>query len=65
MITEYGDLDTLLERAVEIKQPKRREALIENADLARVSRQLVTLAQDVPDLEPFETFTLKKPVPKI
>ena len=65
LITEYGDLDALLERAAEIKQPKRREALIENADLARVSRQLVTLAQDVPDLEPFETFTLKKPVPKI
>jgi len=47
LINEYGDLDTLLSRAEEIKQPKRREALIENADLARISRQLVTLRDDV------------------
>ncbi|MGB3489781.1 MAG: DNA polymerase I [Xanthobacteraceae bacterium] len=52
LINEYGDLDTLLARAGEIKQPKRREALIENADKARISRQLVLLddkvALDVP-----------------
>src|SRR6185436_16206454 len=41
LITEYGDLDSLLQRAGEIKQPKRREALQNNAELARVSRQLV------------------------
>ena len=43
LINEYGDLDTLLARADEIKQPKRREALIENADQIRLSRELVTL----------------------
>ena len=43
LITEYGDLETLLARAHEIKQPKRRETLIEHADSARVSKQLVTL----------------------
>ncbi len=48
LIHEYGDLDTLLARAGEIKQPKRREKLIEFADQARVSRALVTLKQDVP-----------------
>jgi DNA polymerase-1 len=52
LITEYGDLDALLARAGEIKQPKRREALIENAEKARISRQLVLLddkvALDVP-----------------
>lgn len=48
LITEYGDLDSLLARAGEIKQPKRREKLIEFADQARVSRDLVTLKQDVP-----------------
>ena len=42
LIVEYGDLETLLARAGEIKQPKRREALIENAEKARISRQLVT-----------------------
>ena len=48
LIIEYGDLDTLLARAAEIKQPKRREKLIEFADQARMSRDLVTLKQDVP-----------------
>ncbi len=48
LITEYGDLDALLARAEEIKQPKRREKLIEHAENARMSRKLVTLAQDVP-----------------
>ena len=52
LITEYGDLETLLARAGEIKQPKRREALIANAEKARISRQLVLLdvnvALDVP-----------------
>ena len=43
LINEYGDLDTLLARAEEIKQPKRRQTLIDNADQIRLSRQLVTL----------------------
>ena len=58
LLEEYGDLDTLLERASEIKQNKRRENLIEFADLARVSRELVTLAQDVPDLPELDGFEL-------
>ena len=48
LLEEYGDLDTLLERAGEIKQAKRRENLIENAELARVSRKLVTMSEEVP-----------------
>src|SRR5688572_4145485 len=48
LIKEYGDLDALLARAGEIKQSKRREKLIEFADQARVSRDLVTLKLDVP-----------------
>ena len=45
LINEYGDLETLLARAGEIKQPKRREALTapENVERIRVSKQLVTL----------------------
>ena len=50
LINEYGDLDAVLERASEVKQTKRRENLIEFADQARISRELVTLRQDV-DLE--------------
>ena len=43
LINEYGDLETLLKRAGEIKQNKRREALIENAEMARISKKLVQL----------------------
>jgi len=43
LIGEYGDLETLLKRAGEIKQEKRRQVLIEHADNARLSKKLVTL----------------------
>lgn len=48
LLGEYGDLDTLLARAHEIKQQKRRENIVAFADQARLSRQLVTLKNDVP-----------------
>ena len=47
LIGEYGDLETLLRRATEIKQDKRRQSLIENADKARLSKKLVTLDDHV------------------
>ena len=56
LIQDYGDLETLLSRAGEIKQPKRRESLIANAELARVSHRLVTLKRDVPVVEPVSDF---------
>ena len=48
LINEYGDLDTLLARAGEIKQDKRRQTLIDFADQIRLSRQLVQLDCDTP-----------------
>ncbi len=48
LIQEYGDLDTLLARAGEIKQPKRREALVDNAEQIRISRRLVQLDCETP-----------------
>ncbi|WP_033316084.1 5'-3' exonuclease H3TH domain-containing protein, partial [Pseudochrobactrum sp. AO18b] len=48
LLEEFGDLDTLLARASEIKQNKRRENIIAFADQTRISRQLVTLKNDVP-----------------
>ena len=48
LLEEYGTLEELLERAGEIKQNKRRENLIEFADLARVSKRLVTLEINTP-----------------
>jgi DNA polymerase-1 len=61
LIVEYGDLETLLLRAGEIKQPKRREALIEHADKARISRQLVLLDDKV-DLEvPLDELAVHEP----
>ncbi|OLP62244.1 DNA polymerase I [Xaviernesmea oryzae] len=48
LLADYGDLDTLLSRAGEIKQAKRRENIVGNAELARLSRELVRLKNDVP-----------------
>jgi len=48
LINEYGDLECLLANADKIKQPKRRQNLQENAELARISKQLVTLDRNVP-----------------
>ncbi|MSP49876.1 MAG: DNA polymerase I [Alphaproteobacteria bacterium] len=61
LIGEYGDLDTLLARAGEIKQPKRREALIENKEKALMSRRLVQLDRAAPLPEPIEAFAVKVP----
>ena len=63
LIHEYGDLDTLLERAGEIKQPKRRQRLIEEADNARVSRDLVRLRDDAPVETTLDTFAKQEPDP--
>src|SRR6478609_8900575 len=61
LIVEYGDLEQLLFRAGEIKQPKRREALIEHAEKARISRQLVLLDDKV-DLEvPLDDLAVHEP----
>jgi DNA polymerase-1 len=64
LINEYGDLDTLLERASEIKQPKRREKLIEFADQARLSRELVRLKDDVDTGVPVEALGVHDPDPQ-
>ncbi|MEM9575532.1 MAG: DNA polymerase I [Pseudomonadota bacterium] len=48
LINEYGDLDALLDRAEEIKQPKRRQTLIDHAEQIRLSRQLVLLDENTP-----------------
>ena len=56
LINHYGDLESLLTRAHEIKQPKRKENLINFADLARISMKLVTLSEDVKEIEDFKKF---------
>ncbi|MDA0239756.1 MAG: DNA polymerase I [Proteobacteria bacterium] len=61
LVKEYGDLDGILANAENIKQPKRRQSLIEQADMARISRQLVTLRTDVPVPEPLENFAHEDP----
>ena len=48
LLEEFGDLDTLLARASEIKQNKRRENILAFADQTKISRELVTLKTDVP-----------------
>jgi DNA polymerase-1 len=64
LIKEFGDLDTLLERAGEIKQPKRRETLVNNAESARLSKKLVTLDCEAPLPVPLDELRLPEPDPK-
>lgn len=65
LINEYGSLEALLERTQEIKQPKRRESLQNNAELIRISKQLVTLRDDVPTPAEPEAFDKRKPDPNV
>ena len=59
LIAMFGTLEAVLERAAEIKQPKRRESIQNNADLIRISKQLVTLKDDVAVEEPLESFAVR------
>lgn len=59
LIQTYGTLENLLTHAHEIKQPKRREALLIHAENARLSKKLVKLKDDVPDTEHLEMFAVK------
>jgi DNA polymerase-1 len=63
LIQEYGDLDALLARAGEIKQPKRREALVDHADQIRLSRQLVQLDIHTPLDFGLDDLEVTDPVP--
>jgi DNA polymerase I len=61
LLTEYGDLETLLARAPEIKQQKRRENLIQFAEQARISKRLVTLDDHVPVTHDVGSFAVDTP----
>jgi len=65
LINEYGDLETLLARAAEIKQPKRRETLLTKADQIRLSRELVTLRDDTPLDAGLDDFLIQAPEPQV
>ena len=65
LINEYGDLDTLLARAHEVKQDKRRQTLIDFADQIRLSRQLVTLDCDTPLPVPIDETIARDPEPEV
>ena len=64
LIKEFGSLDALLDRAGEIKQPKRRETLLANIDQARLSRKLVALMEDVPVPVSLDDLGVPKPDPE-
>ncbi len=64
LINEFGDLDSLLERAGEIKQPKRREVLTEKVDQIRLSRQLVQLDCETPLDFTLDDLEVREPEPE-
>ncbi len=59
LIGMFGTLEAVLERAAEIKQPKRRESIQNNAELIRISKELVTLKDDVAVEETLESFAVR------
>ena len=61
LLESYGDLDTILARAAEIAGKRPREALLHQADNARLSRQLVTLRRDVPVELDLERLRVRRP----
>ena len=61
LINEFGDLEGILAAAPAMKPSKRRDLLIEHADLARISRKLVTLCCEVPLPEPLEALVARDP----
>jgi DNA polymerase-1 len=65
LINEFGDLDSVLARAGEIKQPKRRETLIAFADQIRLSRELVRLDCDTPLPTPVDELAVEDPGPPL
>lgn len=61
LINQYGTLEELLDRAEEIKQPKRRDTLINFREQIEISKRLVTLKDDVPDIVPINDFRVREP----
>ncbi|NVO56088.1 DNA polymerase I [Rhodobacteraceae bacterium B1Z28] len=65
LINEYGDLETLLDRAEEIKQPKRRQTLIEKRDQIELSKKLVQLDEQTPLDFTLDDLEVKDPEPEV
>ncbi|MCC6000492.1 MAG: DNA polymerase I [Pararhodobacter sp.] len=65
LINEYGDLESLLVRAGEIKQPKRRQTLIDHAEQIRISRKLVELDQNTPLEVTLGDLAIRPPEPEV
>ena len=63
LINEFGDLDELLSRAVEIKQPKRRQTLLDHTEQIKLSRELVTLDCHTPLTFALEDLEFRAPIP--
>tara|TARA_B100001248_G_scaffold259898_1_gene246908 strand:+ start:2539 stop:5331 length:2793 start_codon:yes stop_codon:yes gene_type:complete len=63
LINEFGDLDELLSRAIEIKQPKRRQTLLDHAEQIKLSRELVTLDCNTPLTFALEDLEFRAPIP--
>ena len=61
LITEYGDLNSLLSNANEIKQPKRRDNLINFSEMALISRDLVTLKTDIEVPQSLQSLKISAP----
>ena len=60
LINKYKNLETLIKKVKEIPQKKRKETIVENTELALISKKLVTLKNDVPVKDKIENFIIKE-----
>ncbi len=63
LINEFGSLEELLDRAGEIKQPKRRETLIEKREQIELSKKLVLLDENTPLTFTLDDLEVREPDP--
>ncbi|MBI1968257.1 MAG: DNA polymerase I [Gemmatimonadetes bacterium] len=61
LLATYGDLDTILARAADIPGKRAREAILQQANLARLSRELVTIRRDVPIVLDLDALRVRPP----
>lgn len=61
LVKQYGHLESILAHAGEITKKRPREALLEHADNARLSKELVTIRADLPVPFDLESLRIKQP----
>jgi DNA polymerase-1 len=61
LVAQYGDLEAILAAAPTLTKKRPREALLAQADMARLSKELVTIREDLPLTLSLDEMRVKEP----